>query len=123
MTATKPPSTPNLKRGAVVLVLFPNTNLQTAKSRPALVVQRDKLQTNLPQVVLAMVSSNLTRAKHPSRISVSLATPEGKQSGLLTDSVVMTDNLATVMLSNITRVVGSLPMTDVDRALRHTLNL
>lgn len=114
---------PNLKRGDVVLVLFPNSNLQTAKSRPALVVQRDKLRTNLPQVVLAMVSSNLSRAKHPSRVFISLATPEGKQSGLLTDSIVMTDNLATVMQSNITRVVGSLTMTDVDRALRHTLNL
>jgi len=54
---------------------------------------------------------------------VSLATPDGKKSGLLTDSVVMTDNLATVTESEIERVIGSLPMTTIDAALRHTLGL
>jgi hypothetical protein len=53
-------------RGDVVLVLYPDSNLRTAKRRPALVVQRDKLQTGLPQLILAMVSSNLARAGHPS---------------------------------------------------------
>ena len=47
----------------------------------------------------------------------------GKQSGLLTDSVVMTDNLATVIEAAIQRVIGTLPMAGVDSALRHTLNL
>ena len=84
------------KSGQVVLVLFPNSNLRTAKRRPALVVQADDLGTGLMQTIIAMVTSNLARANHPSRVSVSLTTPEGKASGLLTDSVVMTDNLATV---------------------------
>ena len=43
--------------------------------------------------------------------------------GLLADSVVMTDNLATVSESAIDRVIGSLPMSAVDAALRHTLGL
>lgn len=30
------------KKGDIVLVLFPNSNLQTAKKRPALIVQADK---------------------------------------------------------------------------------
>ena len=51
------------------------------------------------------------------------ATPAGQQSGLLVDSVVMADNLATIELTVILRVIGSLPMTGVDAALRHTLNL
>jgi mRNA interferase MazF len=33
------------KRGNIVLVLFPDSNLQTAKKRPALIVQADNLQT------------------------------------------------------------------------------
>jgi len=49
--------------------------------------------------------------------------PQGQQSGLLTDSVVMTDNLATIADSEIHRVIGRLPMTKVDAALRHTLGL
>ena len=111
------------KRGDVVLVLFPHSNLRTAKLRPALVVQADDLQTGLPQVIVAMITSRLSRANHPSRVTVLLSTPEGQQSGLLTDSVVMTDNLATISEMEIDRVIGSLPMPEVDTALRHTLGL
>jgi hypothetical protein len=35
----------------------------------------------------------------------------------------MTDNLATVMLSEIEGVIGSLPMAEIDPALRHTLGV
>jgi len=92
MTRTKP----NYSRGDVVLVLFPHSDLVTAKPRPALVVQGDDLQTGLPQVVVAMITSRMFRANHQSRVVISLSEPHGKRSGLLTDSVVMTDNLATI---------------------------
>ncbi len=119
MTQPGPPH----KRGDVVLVLFPHSNLRTAKPRPALVIQADNLQTGLPQVIVAMITTRLFRANHPSRVRIALSTPRGQQSGLLTDSVVMTDNLATVLESEIDRVIGSLPMAEVDAALRHTLSL
>src|SRR6266540_3485200 len=45
-----PPSTKTCKRTDVVLVLFPNSDLGTAKLRPTLVVQADNLNTGLPQV-------------------------------------------------------------------------
>ena len=45
-------------RGDVVLVLYPDSNLRTAKRRPALIVKADNLQTGLPQVILAMISSS-----------------------------------------------------------------
>ena len=70
-----------------------------------------------------MLTSRLLRANHLSRVTVLHAAPEGQQSGLLTDSVVMTDNLATIGESAVERVSGTLPMTDVDAALRHTLKL
>jgi mRNA interferase MazF len=116
-------SRPVYKRGDVVLVLFPHSDLRTAKPRPALVVQADNLQTGLSQVIIAMITSKLFRANHPSRMLVSLSMPEGQQSGLLTDSVVMTDNLATIAETAIERVIGTLPMREVDKALRHTLSL
>ncbi len=122
MTTMTPPK-PNFKRGDVVLALFPHSDLRTAKPRPALVVQADNLHTGLAQVIVAMITSRFFRAKHPSRVTILLATPEGRQSGLLTDSVVMSDNLATVTESAIDRVIGSLPMSRVDTALRHTLGL
>jgi mRNA interferase MazF len=117
------PPKPGYKRGDVVLVLYPNSDLRTAKTRPALIVQADDLHTGLPQVVVVMITSRLFRANHPSRVLVRVSTPAGQQSGLLTDSVVMTDNLATVAEVAIDRVIGTLPMTDVDTALRYTLKL
>ena len=111
------------KRGDIVLMLFPHSDLRTAKTRPALVVQADNLQTGLPQKIVAMITSRMLRAQHQSRVIVQLSTPEGQQSGLLTDSVVMTDNLATVAETEIDRIIGTLPMGNIDAALRHTLGL
>jgi mRNA interferase MazF len=61
------------KRGDVVLVLFPHSDLRTAKKGPALVVQADNLQTGLDQSIVAMITSNLARRGHPSRYFVSLS--------------------------------------------------
>jgi mRNA interferase MazF len=122
MTTTTP-SNPTYKRGDVVLVLFPNSDLRTAKTRPALVIQAENLKTGLPQVIVAMITSKTWRANHPSRVLVRLYSSEGKQSGLLTDSVVMTDDVATILEIAIERKIGELPMKEIDNALRHTLGL
>ena len=104
-------------------MLFPHSDLRTAKTRPALVVQADNLETGLPQIIVAMITSRMLRAQHQSRVIVQLSTPEGQQSGLLADSVIMTDNLATVAETEIDRIIGKLLMGNVDAALRHTLGL
>ena len=112
------------KRGDLVLVLFPDSNLRTAKRRPALVVQADNLQSGLAQSIIAMITSNMARAGHPSRVTLLLNSAEGKQAGILMDSIVMTDNLATVREAEIDRTLGGLSdMSEIDRALRHTLGL
>jgi mRNA interferase MazF len=112
-----------IKRGDVVLVVFPNSDLRSAKTRPALIVQADNLNTGIPQIIVAMITSQMSRAGHISRISVLMDSSVGKESGLLSDSVVMTDNLATVTLSAIYRKIGLLPALDIDIALKHTLGL
>ena len=86
-------------------------------------MQADDLRTELSQIVVAMITSQMLRAGHLSRVTILLNSPEEQQSGLLTDSVVMSDNLATITLSAIYRVIGSLPMINVDEALKHTLGL
>ena len=122
MTTTTQPKR-SYRHGDVVLVLFPHSDLRTAKPRPTLVIQANNLQTGLPQTIVAMITSKLIRANHPSRVLIRLATPAGRQSGLLGDSVVMTDNLATVAQTAIDRAIGTLPIADVEKALRHTLGL
>jgi mRNA interferase MazF len=113
----------NFRRGDVVLVLFPDSNLRTAKRRPALIVQADSLATGLPQTIVAMITSNMSRAGPASRVAVRLG-QNANGTGLLMDSVIMTDNLATVLHSEIDRVVGSLAdLNEINAALRATLGL
>jgi mRNA interferase MazF len=112
------------KRGDVALALFPDSNLPTAKFRPVLIVQRDRLDTGINQVVVAMITSNMARAGHPSRVAISLATPDGQRTGLVTNSVIMTDNVRSILVRHLDRVVGTWgDMAAVDAALRHTLDL
>jgi mRNA interferase MazF len=114
----------NCRRGEVVLVLFPDSNMRTAKRRPALVVQADRLDADLPQTIVAMITSNMARAGHPSRVMVRSGSESAKGTGLLMDSVIMTDNLATIHVSEIDRVIGAFAgLNEIDAALRTTLAL
>jgi mRNA interferase MazF len=114
----------SFRRGEVVLVLFPDSNLRTAKRRPSLVVQAENPSTGLAQTIVAMVTSNLARGGHPSRVLLTADGEVRRRAGLLMDSIVMKDNLATVLDSEIDRVIGVVEdMTPVDQALRTTLGL
>ncbi len=112
------------RRGDVVLVLYPNSDLRTSKRRPAIVLQRDQLNSGLNQSIVAMVSSNLTRAGHRSRVRILANSAEGRAAGLRLDSVIMTDNIATILDTELDSKLGSLSDTAaVESALKYTLNL
>jgi mRNA interferase MazF len=112
------------KRGDLALVYYPHSDLTTIKLRPVLVVQADGLNTGIPQVIVAMVSSNFARAGHPSRMTIRLAQPGATRNGLKCDSVIMTDNLATIELRLLKRVIGRMAeMKALDESLRRTLGL
>lgn len=111
-----------IKRGAVVLLRFPNTDLRTYKRRPALVVQAD-MPTGLNQKIVALITSNLTRTG-PTRVAVNQASQAGQEMGLRGDSVIVLDNLATVLEREIDRVIGYCPAMDtVELALCRVFGL
>jgi mRNA interferase MazF len=62
----------NYRRGDIVLVLFPDSNLRTSKRRPALIIQADKLDTGLPQMIVAMTEHN-----HPRPVAIYSRRPFG----------------------------------------------
>jgi len=111
------------RQGDIVLVWFPDSNLVTVKKRPAIILQADDLQTGLDQLIIGMVTSNLSRRGHKSRIFVDIHTKSGQITGLLSDSVIMTDNIATVRSSEIHKKIGI--FTDLNvlkEALKRTLD-
>ena len=71
-----------------------------------------------------MITSNMARAGHPSRVIVRIDSESARGCGLLMDSVIMTDDLATILDSEIDRVIGTLKgIPEIDAALRVTLGL
>lgn len=62
------------RRGDVFLAPIPFSNGLPGCTRPAVMVQTDNLGTGLDQVVVALITSNLDRATHPSRVFLALGT-------------------------------------------------
>lgn len=115
-----------VSRGDVVLAVYPFASGIGGKRRPALVVQADRDNRRLPNTVLALITSNLGRVDEPTHLLIEIATPEGQQSGLLRDSAVSCNNLATVDENRIQKAIGQLPaslMAKVDDALKAALEL
>ena len=116
-----------LKRGTIVLVRFPFSSGTDAKVRPALVVQADRNNRRLRNTILAMITSTTGRAtKEPTQLLIDLATPEGRQSGLLHTSAVSCENLITIDQRLIFRAIGNLPlaaMKKIDVCIASALGL
>jgi len=54
------PSTTRYKRGDIVLVPFPFTDLSSSKRRPALVISSDDFNGQMQDLVVAAITSQLT---------------------------------------------------------------
>ena len=59
------PSTTHYKRGDVVLVPFPFTDLSSAKHRPALVISADALNSMRDDVLVAAITSQVPTPWQP----------------------------------------------------------
>ena len=114
------------KRGDVVLAWYPFASGQGAKRRPCVVVQNDADNGKLTNTIIAQVTSNLKRVGDKSHLLIEAATAEGQQAGLLHDSVVSCNNLATIEQSLIDKVIGTLTvatMQKVNDCLRAALEI
>lgn len=111
------------RRGDVLLVRFPNSDRVTYKKRPALVVQADAPFPGTDRRLVACVTSNLKRTGR-TRIHVAKSSAAGRQMGLLADSVIVVDDLATVFDYEVDKKIGSCPeMSNIETALRVLFDL
>ena len=98
----------SVRRGDVVLVDFPFDGGGGSKVRPALVVQNDRDNARLTNTVVAMITSRVQRAAESTQLFLDVSTPEGKQTGLIMNSVVNGVNLFTIEQRKVLRSLGRL---------------
>lgn len=98
----------SVKRGDVVLAWFPFASGAGGKRRPCVVVQNDADNQRLANTVVSQITSNVGRAGDKSHLLIEAASAEGQQAGLLHDSVVSCNNLATIEVHLIARGIGTL---------------
>ena len=114
------------RRGDVVLVDFPFTGGGAAKVRPALVVQNDRDNGRLSNTIVAMITGRTQRAAEPTQLLLDVSTPDGKQTGLITNSVVNCVNLFTIEQRKVLRTLGRLAPTlprQIDDGLKVAFSL
>lgn len=115
-----------MKRGDVVLVLFPHAGGAAAKRRPALVIQADFYNQRITNLLLASITSNLSRQNDAAHYFCDVSTPEGKQSGLAQNSLVSCLNIATLPIAAVGGKIGALSplaMLDIDRCLKAAMGI
>jgi mRNA interferase MazF len=114
-----------VSRGQIVVVDFAVAGMPQ-KVRPVLVIQSDAYNQKMANTVVAMITTNLSRATEPTHLLIDVTTPEGQQAGLLHTSVVNCTTLTTVRQDEVLRVLGALPaalMQQIDQCLKVALAL
>lgn len=98
-----------INRGDVVIARFPYAGGTGYKVRPAVVIQCDRLNRQLHDTLLALVTGN-TRlvGREPTQFLIDPATPEGASAGIARASAVKCENIATVPQADVLQVVGHL---------------
>jgi mRNA interferase MazF len=109
------PLTTSCKRGDVVLVPFPFTDLSTTKQRPALVVSPDAWNAAQPDVLLVAVTSQMNLVPVPQ--DVVLTSADVVAAGLPKPSRIRTTKLFTMHQGLLKRTLGHLPEAATNAAL------
>ena len=110
-----------LESGAIVLVTFPFTDLQSSKVRPALV-----LSSKGDDVIIVGIFSKDSEELRESWVRIDEFDSAFGQTGLKKASIIKTEKIAVVHRSLIRKELGCLPserMQEVKQTLRKTLEI
>ena len=99
-------------KGKIVVVPFPFTDLSSIKRRPALILHETKYD-----VVVAYISSVMPATPSPEDVLIPRSRSSFIRTGLISDSVIQLDKLATIEKSLIIRTLG-----EVDSNLKAEIN-
>lgn len=118
------PSGTHLKRGDIVLVPFPFTDLAAEKLRPAVIVSPDPQESD---IVIAFISSIVPSGELPmADFLLAPNYPDFPQTGLKKASVFKMKKLLTIEKTKIIRRLGKVSpaiQKELDRRLKEALSL
>jgi mRNA interferase MazF len=116
----------SVKRGDVALAWYPFASGTGGSRRPVVIVQNDPDNQRMTNTIVAQITTNVARAGEPTQLLVEVGTPDGALTGLLHDSIISCNNLATIEQTRIQRVIGSLSaalQAQVDDCLKEAFGL
>lgn len=96
------------------------------KRRPAVVIQADRYNQRRAAVILAAITSAKAYRRLPCKVVVAQGSPEGREAGLRTDSVVDCQTVVAIPREEVVARLGRFPTAAVERidtALRDALGL
>ncbi len=116
-------TTTQLRRGDIVLVPFPFTDLTGLKLRPAIVISPDPIREDL---LLGFISTVIPPMLEPTEYVLEITDPSFGTTGLKARSVFRMNKIATLHRSMVLRRLGRSTLQlqrHLDAALRHLVGL
>lgn len=114
-----------VKRGQIYWVDFGTDNIigsEQRNKRPAIVISNDLGNKYSPVVSIAIITSQLTKAKLPTHIEIEAT----KENGLTKKSIILTEQIKTIDKQRLIDCIGyisSYDMLKVDKAIEISLGL
>lgn len=115
-----------VKRGSVVLVRYPFTDLTAVKTRPAVILTPDQLIPKMDDVLRLFISSSIPAELLPTDLVLETSHPAFPRAGLKYRSVLRSHKLALLHRNLVLRVLGEIDrdlMGEIDLRLRLALGL
>lgn len=112
-----------MKRGDIVLTVFPFTNLSSSKRRPALLLNNPSVQGDC---IVGFISSHVPLSLESTDLLLTITDRDFSATGLLKDSVFKMNKLATLDTSLFTGALGYAPpalMQELEQRLRIALQI
>jgi len=109
-----------VKRGSVVLVRYPFTDLSAVKVRPAIILTPDHLIVKLEDVLCLFISSIVPKKTLPTDFVLESSHPSFLKTGLKSRSLFRAHKLALLHKSLILRVLGEMDK-DLMKEINHRL--
>ncbi len=103
-----------MKKGTIVLAVFPFTDLSSIKRRPALVISNDN--EDKKDVIIAFISSVISAKLLPTDLIISGENKDFGKTGLHKTSVVKFDKIMTIEKTLLVGEIGDLPVDFIDEA-------